>query len=106
MTIIIILKKITISSSIELFAHRFASHVCQTLLTLAADVVDQEVAQGGPTSTGNANGEEGELYSMEKLILNICEVIIIILIIMMIFLKKRNDKILIFNIFIFRILNP
>ncbi|CAO3620810.1 unnamed protein product [Cunninghamella echinulata] len=59
--------------TVELFAHRFASHVCQTLLTLAADVVDQEVAQGGPTSAGDVNGENGELYSMEKLILNICE---------------------------------
>jgi nucleolar protein 9 len=55
--------------SVELFAHRFASHVCQTLLTLATDVVEREQLEGIlPAKEG-----EGELLSMEQLILGICE---------------------------------
>lgn len=59
-------------NTVELFVHRFASHVCQTLLTLAADVVEREQVEG---VASNESGEEGkgELLSMEKLILGICE---------------------------------
>ncbi|GAA5804800.1 hypothetical protein HPULCUR_010308 [Helicostylum pulchrum] len=58
--------------SVELFAHRFASHVCQTLLTLAADVVEREQLEG-ITSTSPGKDGEGELLSMEQLILGVCE---------------------------------
>ncbi|KAI8337966.1 armadillo-type protein [Chlamydoabsidia padenii] len=55
--------------TIPLFAHRFASHVCQTLLTLAADVVDQEISQGvTPTKS-----DQGTLLSMQELILGMCQ---------------------------------
>ncbi|KAI8997280.1 armadillo-type protein [Pilobolus umbonatus] len=56
--------------SVELFAHRFASHVCQTLITLAADVVEREVIEG---INDTMDTSEGELLSMEKLILGICD---------------------------------
>ncbi|KAI8380062.1 armadillo-type protein [Blakeslea trispora] len=56
--------------TVELFAHRFASHVYQTLLTLAADVVEREQTEG--VTEKGAEGE-GELLSMEKLILGVCE---------------------------------
>ncbi|OBZ85794.1 Nucleolar protein 9 [Choanephora cucurbitarum] len=56
--------------TVELFAHRFASHVYQTLLTLAADVVEREQTEG--VTDKGAEGE-GELLSMEKLILGVCE---------------------------------
>lgn len=55
-----------------MFAHRFASHVCQTLLTLAADVVEREVIEGVEVEAPKGD-EVGELYSMEKLILGLCE---------------------------------
>lgn len=58
--------------SVELFAHRFASHVCQTLLTLAADVVEREQLEGVSDSSPTKDGQ-GELLSMEKLILGVCE---------------------------------
>lgn len=54
-------------NTVALFAHRFASHVCQTLLTLAADVVEREVEQGGAEQ-----GKE-DIPSMEESILGICE---------------------------------
>lgn len=62
--------------SVELFAHRFASHVCQTLLTLAADVVEQEVINGlqGNPNSENSDEEMGQLLSMEQLVLGMCEV--------------------------------
>jgi nucleolar protein 9 len=62
----------------ELFTHRFASHVCQTLLTLAADIAERE-ARGesipGPDE-GKKDGKEdvGVLLSMEKLVLSLCKV--------------------------------
>lgn len=60
--------------TVELFAHRFASHVCQTLLTLAADVVEREQLEGVPADeTSPLKEGEGELLSMEKLILGVCE---------------------------------
>ncbi|KAF7724497.1 Nucleolar protein 9 [Apophysomyces ossiformis] len=60
--------------SVELFAHRFASHVCQTLLTLAADVVEQEVINGTAEQPNQEDSEEmGQLLSMEQLVLGMCE---------------------------------
>ncbi|KAK4511943.1 uncharacterized protein ATC70_003942 [Mucor velutinosus] len=60
--------------TVELFAHRFASHVCQTLLTLAADVVEREQLEGvSANETSPLKEGEGELLSMEKLILGVCE---------------------------------
>ncbi|KAI8048763.1 armadillo-type protein [Gilbertella persicaria] len=56
--------------TVELFAHRFASHVCQTLLTLAADVVEREQKEG---VVDKGKEGEGELLSMEQLILGVCE---------------------------------
>ncbi|KAI7900603.1 armadillo-type protein [Cokeromyces recurvatus] len=58
--------------TVELFVHRFASHVCQTLLTLAADVVEREQIEGAEEQTENKE-EVGELLSMEKLVLELCE---------------------------------
>ncbi|KAG0164059.1 Nucleolar protein 9 [Apophysomyces sp. BC1034] len=63
--------------SVELFAHRFASHVCQTLLTLAADVVEQEVINGTTSKPSGEDSEEvGQLLSMEEFVLGMCEDII------------------------------
>jgi nucleolar protein 9 len=63
------------SSTIPLFAHRFASHVCQTLLTLAADVVDQEVSQGvSPTKNTKSEDGQGVLLTMQELVLEMCQV--------------------------------
>ena len=59
--------------TVELFAHRFASHVCQTLLTLAADVVEREQLEGIQSTSPAAKEGEGELLSMEQLILGVCE---------------------------------
>ncbi|CEP07225.1 hypothetical protein [Parasitella parasitica] len=59
--------------TVELFAHRFASHVCQTLLTLAADVVEREQLEGASASETPVKEGEGELLSMEDLILGVCE---------------------------------
>lgn len=66
----------------ELFTHRFASHVCQTLLTLAADVVERECkgeSIPGPDEVRKKESVKtqedlGELLSMEKLFLSMCEV--------------------------------
>ncbi|KAG1325370.1 hypothetical protein G6F63_012184 [Rhizopus arrhizus] len=52
-------------NTVELFAHRFASHVCQTLLTLTADVIENEIE-------GRFEVKEG-MGSMEELVLGICE---------------------------------
>ncbi|KAI8079723.1 armadillo-type protein [Halteromyces radiatus] len=62
-------------STIPLFAHRFASHVCQTLLTLAADVVDQEMVQGVQPNQGEQaeNDQQGVLLTMQELVLGMCE---------------------------------
>ncbi|KAI8971901.1 armadillo-type protein [Mycotypha africana] len=63
--------------TVELFVHRFASHVCQTLLTLAADVVEREQLDGVKSDNNAKNGtdenKEGELLSMEQLVLDACE---------------------------------
>ncbi|CAM0141460.1 Nucleolar protein 9 [Umbelopsis sp. WA50703] len=60
----------------ELFTHRFASHVCQTLLTLSADIVERE-ARGesipGPNEEAEKGSDVGVLLSMEQLVLSLCK---------------------------------
>lgn len=63
----------------ELFTHRFASHVCQTLLTLSADIVEREArGESIPGPNEEAQKEKGEevgvLLSMEQLVLSLCKV--------------------------------
>ncbi|KAI7869750.1 armadillo-type protein [Spinellus fusiger] len=62
--------------TVELFAHRFASHVCQTVITLAANGVEEQLYD--PTACDNKDEEnttkgQGELLSMEELILGMSE---------------------------------
>ncbi|KAI8138254.1 armadillo-type protein [Fennellomyces sp. T-0311] len=57
--------------SVELFTHQWGSHVCQTLLTLGASVVDQEVKENGSDTKMNESSEE--LRSMQQLVLDMCE---------------------------------
>ncbi|GJJ07712.1 hypothetical protein Clacol_001917 [Clathrus columnatus] len=57
-----------------LITNRFASHVCQTLLTLAIDTVNRE-ARGNVSSVLN-DPEKGELLQMTQLILHNCEAIL------------------------------
>lgn len=61
----------------ELFTHRFASHVCQTLLTLGAASAERE-ARGesvpGPDEGAKESGDVGVLLSMEELVLSLCKV--------------------------------
>jgi len=73
--------------------HRFASHVCQTMFTLAKDTVSREVSptrfcvslvahcicflkMRGRLPEPQENSEHGELRTMTQLILDICEVVI------------------------------
>jgi nucleolar protein 9 len=61
----------------ELFTHRFASHVCQTLLTLGADAVERETrgeSVPGPDEGTKESGDVGVLLSMEELVLSLCKV--------------------------------
>ncbi|KAG0000396.1 Nucleolar protein 9 [Entomortierella chlamydospora] len=58
----------------KLFTHRFASHVCQTLITLSADAVEREV-KGNELKTKEeleVPQEDGVLLSAEDMILNMC----------------------------------
>ncbi|KAI9485853.1 MAG: armadillo-type protein [Benjaminiella poitrasii] len=57
--------------TVELFVHRFASHVCQTLLTLAADIVEREQEEG--IEKASTKNDAGELLPMSKLVLELCE---------------------------------
>ncbi|KAF9414504.1 Nucleolar protein 9 [Podila epigama] len=59
---------------LKLFTHRFASHVCQTLITLCADAVEREVRSQETKSREELEipKEEGVLLSAEDLILNMC----------------------------------
>ncbi|GAB5586639.1 Nucleolar protein 9 [Umbelopsis nana] len=60
----------------ELFTHRFASHVCQTLLTIAADIVERETrgeSVPGPDEGAKDKEDVGELLSMEQLVLSLCK---------------------------------
>ncbi|KAI0334862.1 ARM repeat-containing protein [Cubamyces sp. BRFM 1775] len=56
----------------QLSKHRFASHVCQTLLNVAADTVSREARNiFPPTPEGEA--EDGELRTLTQLTLDACE---------------------------------
>ncbi|THU83938.1 hypothetical protein K435DRAFT_765540 [Dendrothele bispora CBS 962.96] len=57
-----------------LFKHRFASHVCQTMITVAAETVSRETA--GVLSTVPRDSDRGELRTMTQLILDICNEIL------------------------------
>ncbi|KAK9768120.1 Nucleolar protein 9 [Basidiobolus ranarum] len=59
---------------IECFVHRFASHVCQTLLCLAAGVMEQELKGEIVTKKEVKEGEEETpLPSMESMFLDMCK---------------------------------
>ena len=59
---------------LKLFTHRFASHVCQTLITLCADSVEREVKSNELKTKEelDVSKEDGVLLSAEELILNMC----------------------------------
>ncbi|KAG0254284.1 Nucleolar protein 9 [Mortierella polycephala] len=59
---------------LKLFTHRFASHVCQTLITLCADAVEREVRSNELKTKEELEvpNEDGVLLSAEELILNMC----------------------------------
>jgi nucleolar protein 9 len=62
----------SLSGSYEaLVKHRFASHVCQTLFTVAADTVSRETKGIYPSVTDSK--DKGELRTLTRLILDICE---------------------------------
>ncbi|KAG1803393.1 armadillo-type protein [Suillus subaureus] len=54
-----------------LVKHRFASHVCQTLFTVAADTVSRETKGIYPSVADSK--DKGELRTLTRLILDICE---------------------------------
>ncbi|KAI1321356.1 Nucleolar protein 9 [Mortierella claussenii] len=59
---------------LKLFTHRFASHVCQTLITLCADAVEREVKSNELKTKEERDvpQEDGVLLSAENMILNMC----------------------------------
>ncbi|KAJ3066987.1 Nucleolar protein 9 [Podochytrium sp. JEL0797] len=67
----------------ELFRHRFASHVAQTLMSLVADIVEREQMHGPAPepvdedddneTDAKPNNEDGPLPSMESLFTSMCE---------------------------------
>ncbi|KAF9102781.1 Nucleolar protein 9 [Mortierella sp. AM989] len=59
---------------LKLFTHRFASHVCQTLITLCADAVEREVKSNELKTKDERDvpQEDGVLLSAEDMILNMC----------------------------------
>ncbi|KAF9950954.1 Nucleolar protein 9 [Modicella reniformis] len=61
---------------LKLFTHRFASHVCQTLITLCAEVVERQVKGNEmmmiKEDLDDISQEDGVLLSAENLILNMC----------------------------------
>ncbi|KAG0379871.1 Nucleolar protein 9 [Mortierella sp. AD032] len=57
---------------LKLFTHRFASHVCQTLITLCADAVEREVRSNELKAKDDVTQEEGVLLSAEEMVLNMC----------------------------------
>ncbi|KAG1836483.1 armadillo-type protein [Suillus tomentosus] len=62
----------SLSGSYEaLIKHRFASHVCQTLFTVAADSVSRETKGIYPSIPDSK--DKGELRTLTRLILDICE---------------------------------
>ncbi|KAF8556263.1 ARM repeat-containing protein [Imleria badia] len=54
-----------------LFKHRFASHVCQTLLSVASDTISREVKDIFPDVP--ASEDSGELRTLTRLVLDLCE---------------------------------
>ncbi|KAI9006925.1 armadillo-type protein [Hyaloraphidium curvatum] len=56
----------------DLFRHQYASHVVQTLITVAADVVDREVRDSNSDGPQPVTGEEGVLLPMQDLIVAMC----------------------------------
>ncbi|KAF9418858.1 Nucleolar protein 9 [Entomortierella beljakovae] len=60
---------------LKLFSHRFASHVCQTLITLSADAVEREVKSNElkVKIDEEVPQEDGVLLSAEEMILNMCK---------------------------------
>lgn len=58
----------------DLFRHQYASHVCQTLLTVGADVVDRELRDASAEGPEPVAGEQGVLLPMQTLIVDMCAV--------------------------------
>lgn len=59
---------------LKLFTHRFASHVCQTLITLCADAVERQVRSNETKAQDSEmEAQDGILLSAEELILNMCK---------------------------------
>ncbi|TBU50501.1 ARM repeat-containing protein [Dichomitus squalens] len=56
----------------QLSKHRFASHVCQTLLTVASETVARE-SKGILPPTPEEQEDEGELRTLTQLVLDACE---------------------------------
>ncbi|KAI0829359.1 ARM repeat-containing protein [Trametes gibbosa] len=56
----------------QLSRHRFASHVCQTLLTVAADTVSRE-SRGIFPPLPDSGTQEGELRTLTQLTLDACD---------------------------------
>ncbi|KAH9925284.1 armadillo-type protein [Fomitopsis serialis] len=56
----------------QLVTHRFASHVCQTMFTVAADTISRETRGILPTRPEDAT-ERGELRSLTQLVLDACD---------------------------------
>ncbi|KAG5455433.1 MAG: hypothetical protein BJ554DRAFT_5158 [Olpidium bornovanus] len=63
---------------VELFVHRFASHVCETVMTLAAVAVNREMLRGPAPAPGEGgvegDGDKGPVLSVEQLVVNMCKV--------------------------------
>ena len=55
-----------------LIKNQFASHVCQTLLTLASDIIEREV-KGFSTDNPNPNDTPEPIPTMEAIVLNIVD---------------------------------
>ncbi|TFY54753.1 hypothetical protein EVJ58_g8672 [Rhodofomes roseus] len=56
----------------QLVMHRFASHVCQTLFSVAADTIYRESRGILPSSPEDAN-DKGELRTLTQLVLDVCD---------------------------------
>ncbi|KAF9268292.1 hypothetical protein L218DRAFT_918805 [Marasmius fiardii PR-910] len=64
----------SLSGSYEkLVRHRFASHVCQTLIYVSFDTISRELNGILPPLPDSPSPENGELRTMAQLILDICE---------------------------------
>ncbi|CDO74124.1 hypothetical protein BN946_scf185043.g174 [Trametes cinnabarina] len=63
-----------LSGSFELLSkHRFASHVCQTLLTVGADTIARETRGISSPPTPDSQSDEGELRTLTQLVLDACD---------------------------------